>query len=211
MDPTSTAIVVFLAVFLLNANPIFTIPTWVVVALSIGKADPISMLPIIFVGISASAIGRYVLTKYSKVIGEKILPKRQKRNLEFFKEFFMSDGNSLTVFILAFIYALSPLPTNALFLVAGIANLRIFVLLAGFFVGELISNLVYITVLESALENVTLSTGQYAVMGAIGIVLTAAILLIDWKKIIKELVRRELEQKSYAAITKMYEKGERTR
>ena len=208
MELLYTAGMVFFAVFLLNANPIFTIPTWIVVALSIGKADPISMLPVILVGISASAIGRYVLTRYSKTIGERIIPKRQKRNMEFLKEFFMSDGNSFTVFILAFIYALSPLPTNALFLIAGIANLRVIVLLAGFFVGELLSNLVYITVLESAMEEITLSTGQYILMGAVGIFVTVAILLIDWKKIIKELVKRELEQKSYRAVAKMYEKEE---
>ncbi len=211
MDMITSAEIVFATVFLLNANPIFTIPTWMVVALFIGKADPISMFPVILVGISASALGRYVLTKYSKVIGEKVLPKRQKRNIEFFKEFFMSDSNSFTVFILAFIYALSPLPTNALFLIAGIANLRVIVLLAGFFIGELISNIVYITVLESALEELTLSTGQYILMGAIGILLTAGMLVIDWKKIIRELVKRELEQKGYEAVAKLYEKGERSR
>ncbi|MEM3369951.1 MAG: hypothetical protein QXE90_03835 [Candidatus Micrarchaeia archaeon] len=195
---------IFFTVFLLNANPIFTIPTWIVVAFFAGKTDPVLLIPIIVIAIFASAIGRYVLASYSKNIGDKVLPKRQKRNIEYLKEFFIEIENPKIAFIIAFLYALSPLPTNALFVVAGIAHLRILTLIGGFFFGELLSNIVYITVLETALEQVTFSTYEYLLMGIIGVGIAVAIFIIDWKKTIKSLVQRELEKKSHSAIREMF-------
>lgn len=195
---------IFVTVLLLNANPIFTIPTWIVVAIFAGKTDPILLIPAIIVAISASAIGRYILAYYSKKIGEKVLPKKEKRNIEYLKEFFIEIDNQKIAFIVSFLYALSPLPTNALFIVAGVANLRVLTLIAGFFFGELLSNIVYITVLESALETVTLSNFEYIVMGLIGLLMVVAIFVIDWKKMIKKLVQKELEKKGYRAVREMY-------
>ncbi|MEM3455192.1 MAG: hypothetical protein QXT72_01350, partial [Candidatus Micrarchaeia archaeon] len=139
-----------------------------------------------------------------KNIGDKVLPKRQKRNIEYLKEFFIEIENPKIAFIIAFLYALSPLPTNALFVVAGIAHLRILTLIGGFFFGELLSNIVYITVLETALEQVTFSTYEYLLMGIIGVGIAVAIFIIDWKKTIKSLVQRELEKKSHSAIREMF-------
>jgi len=195
---------VFVTVFLLNANPVFTIPTWIVIAFFAGRTDPLLLIPLIVISISASALGRLVLANYSKNIGDKVLPKRQRRNIEYLKEFFMEMDDPKIMFIIAFLYALSPLPTNALFVVAGVAHLRILTLLGGFFFGELLSNVVYITILESTLENVTFSTFEYLIMGLVGIAIAIAIFLIDWKKVIKSLVQRELEKKGYAAIREMY-------
>lgn len=195
---------IFFTVFLLNANPIFTIPTWIVVAFFAGKSDPVSLIPVVFIAISASAIGRYVLAAYSKDIGDKVLSVKQKRNIEYIKEFFIESENRYITFLVAFLYALSPLPTNTLFLVAGIAHLQVMVLIAGFFFGELVSNLVYVTILESAMENVTFSTGEYVLMGVLGLAMAIAIFMIDWKKIIKSLVQKELEKKAQRRLKEMY-------
>lgn len=199
-----TVLEIFLTVFLLNANPVFTIPTWIVVVFFAGKTDPFLLIPIIIIAVLASAMGRYVLTSYAKNIGDKVLPKRQKRNIEYLKEFFVEIENPKIAFIIAFFYALSPLPTNALFVVAGIAHLRVLTLIGGFFFGELLSNIVYITVLETAIEEVTFSTYEYLLMGIIGVGIAVAIFVIDWRKIIKSLVQRELEKKSHAAVREMY-------
>ncbi|MCS7109601.1 MAG: VTT domain-containing protein [Candidatus Micrarchaeota archaeon] len=195
---------IFVTVFILNVNPLFTIPTWIVVAFFAANSPFNSIVPMILIGISASAIGRYFLSQYSRKIGEKALSKRQKRNIEYLKEFFVEVDNPRIAFVISFLYALSPLPTNALFLLAGVANLKLYAILGGFFLGELLSNIVYLTVLETAIERVTFSVFEYFLIGVFGIIIAAAVFLIDWRKVIKTLVKRELEKKSHEAIREMF-------
>jgi len=195
---------IFFTVFLLNANPIFTIPTWIVVFFFAGMNDTLPILPAILIGISASALGRYTLAWYSNKFGKTILSKKQRKNMEYFKDFFINSGRPITSFVFAFLYALSPLPTNTLFLVAGIAQANVIIIMLGFFFGELLSGIVYLTVLESALESVTFSNLEYFLIGGIGIILGIAVILIDWKKMINSLTKKEMERKTQEAIREMY-------
>jgi len=195
---------IFITVFLLNANPVFTIPTWIVVLLFIGISDPIYIFPVLLIGISASTIGRYTLAWYSRKIGKTLLSKKQRKNIEYFKDFFISAEQPFTSFIIAFLYALSPLPTNTLFFIAGIAGANLHIIILGFFLGELLSGMIYISVLESTLHMVTFSNFEYILIGGIGILLAIIVVMIDWKKLIKTITSKEMERKAHEAMKEIY-------
>ena len=87
------------------------------------------------------------------------------------------------------IYALSPLPSNALFIAFGATKTRLREVLAGFFVGRTISYLFLVfttqkvfSSLESTMQgNASLWTIMIEVIGVIAVI---GFFLVDWNKII---------------------------
>ncbi|VVB73336.1 Uncharacterised protein [uncultured archaeon] len=180
-------------VFILNANPIFTIPTWMMVSMFIGGQDVTAALPIVAVAVAASAVGRYTLARYSGHLLDRYLPDKHKTSVRFIDKFLRDEKGMIWPFSISFLYALSPLPTNALFLVAGVGRFRLMLLLSGFFMGEFLSNMAYISMV-----NVALSPQNCLLFGLLGLVITVAIFIIDWKKVIKSLMERERKRHALA-------------
>jgi hypothetical protein len=177
-------------VFLMNANPLLTVPTWIMVSVFIGSTDVLSALPVIAAAVMVSSLGRYTLAHFSKPMTKHLLSAKQKKNVKFINKFLDKDTGMTWPFMVSFLYALSPLPTNALFIIAGIGRLRMMSLLAGFFLGEFLSNIAYISILA-----VSLSSVQCIILGLIGLVITIAIIFVDWEKFIKSFMKRELKKR----------------
>jgi len=173
------------ALFLLNAQPILSMPTWIVLSFfAMNNGDAI--LAMTAVGVAVATFGRYVLATYTGKVTDKYLPLKQRKNVRYIADFIGNKTNPIELFVISFLYGLSPLPTNTLFMVAGAAHLRLPFILAGFFFGEFFSNFIYVNAVQ-----VTLDPGHFFLMGILGIVATAAVLMIDWKKVIYWLIERE--------------------
>jgi len=178
-------LMIFVSIFLLNVQPVFNLPTWIVLTFfSITNGLPV--LAITIIGVAASCTGRYILAVYTGELTNKYLPKKQKENVHFIAEFIGKKTNPIELFVISFLYGLSPLPTNTLFIVAGAAHMRLPFIVSGFFFGELFSNFVYVSAVA-----VTLNIAQCIVIGVIGIAAALAVLFIDWKKIIHWMIERE--------------------
>jgi hypothetical protein len=174
-----------IALFLLNAQPVLNMPTWIVLSFfAMNNGDAILVMTA--VGVAMATLGRYILATYTGKIADKYLPPKQKQNVKYIANFIGNKTNPIELFVISFLYGLSPLPTNTLFMVAGAAHIRLPFILAGFFFGEFFSNFVYVNAVQ-----VTLDPGHFFLMGILGIVATAVVLLIDWKKVIYWLIEKE--------------------
>ncbi|MEM2974066.1 MAG: hypothetical protein QW112_00340 [Candidatus Micrarchaeia archaeon] len=186
------------ALFLLNAQPVLNMPTWIVLSFfSITYDLPVFLITLL--GVTAASIGRYVLAIYSGKLTDKYLPKKQKLNLSYISDFVGSRTNPIEIFAVSFLYGLSPLPTNTLFIVAGAAHMRMPLIIGGFFAGEFLSNFVYVEAVR-----ITLNPAHFLIMGILGIIIAIAVLFIDWKKVIHWLLERERKRMAESGVREIF-------
>jgi len=172
-----------LIVFLVNVIPAFMPPTWIVLAyFYITKGGDPLMLAVF--GALFSTLGRLVLAKWSGPLVSRLLTKPMKKNVEFAHEKF--SEKPFASFFFTFFYALSPFPSNAIFMIAGTAKIRLIPIVFGFFIGRVISYfvLLYLSLFAVGVVNSSLSFEDPLVwaIDLLGIALTIAFFMIDWTK-----------------------------
>jgi membrane protein YqaA with SNARE-associated domain len=168
--------------FFVNVIPAFAPPTWIVLSLYKLSHIELNSFAIAFFGVVGSVAGRLVMYYYSKVLG-KYLPKKGKSHLNYLKK--LGKGKNLQLFVLTFLYSLSPLPSNFLFIVSGMSGIKIGPVITGFAIGRLVSYslLVYGVFRASTLfrsigiENITFFAD------ILGILASIIIIFVDWKKL----------------------------
>lgn len=128
----------FLIVYVLNVIPAFAPPTWMVLSL-VSLKYPTANVPLLAVtGASASTLGRFTLAKLSRVfIRQNLLSRSMQLNVDVIKDR-LENMRVATVSSL-FIYALSPLPSNYLFIAYGLTTLKLRFITIPFFIGRLAS------------------------------------------------------------------------
>ena len=128
----------FFAVFVLNLMPAFAPPTWTAMTF-IGLAIPnIDVLLLALVAATAATCGRVLLAKLSRaLVRQRILTEQARRNVDAIK---IGIENRRAMTVGTFLgYALSPLPSNYLFIAYGLTSLPIALLATPFFIGRLVS------------------------------------------------------------------------
>ena len=128
----------FFAVFVLNLMPAFAPPTWTAMTF-IGLAIPnIDVLLLALVAATAATCGRVLLAKLSRaLVRQRILTEQARRNVDAIK---IGIESRRAMTIGTFLgYALSPLPSNYLFIAYGLTSLPIALLATPFFIGRLVS------------------------------------------------------------------------
>jgi membrane protein YqaA with SNARE-associated domain len=187
LDYPTLLLVEWIIVFVINVIPALAPPTWAVLS-AFNIAAPHNILVLILVGVTASTCGRFVLARFSGIVTKEFASPKKKQEFNAIEK--KLEGKGFRKFIFTFIYALSPLPSNALFIAFGATNTRLREVLAGFFLGRFISYLSLVFTTEkifSSLEstllgNASLWTIMIEVIGLIAIVL---FFVTDWNKIIQ--------------------------
>ena len=168
--------------YFVNLVPIFAPSTWIVLSLFKINNPHISTITIAVFGVIGSVSGRYTMYLYSKVLG-KYIPKKYKTSTKFFRK--LVEEHKLGLLIGTFIYTLTPLPTNFLFIASGISNIKIRPILSGFAVGRLLSYVLLVSIsykLFSLTKFFNTDTTRF-LADLIGIFLTLIVIFIDWKKL----------------------------
>jgi len=180
-DPIFVAV----AVIVLNAVPAFMPPTWVFLTY-IHLTRGGDLLSLVLIGAVCSTIGRIILAKWSGPLVSAFMSKPMHSNAEFAKK--ELSHKPFSSFIFTFLYALSPFPSNAIFILAGTAGLRLIPIVAGFFLGRLISYyslLVAAGFTAGAIGPQLSLEGNYRwLLDILGIAATLVFFLVDWKKIL---------------------------
>jgi len=127
----------WLIVLLVNIAPAFMPPTWAVLATFHIARPELPLLPLTVGGAAMSAFGRSRLALLSRA-GGRLLPARDRRNAEALGALF-ERHQRLSLGIL-FAYCLGPLPSNALFIAAGLGRMRLGAVTATFFVARAIAD-----------------------------------------------------------------------
>jgi hypothetical protein len=139
-SPDEMAIIValFFVVFVLNVLPAFAPPTWMTLSF-VGLAVPnVNVIALAVVGAAAATLGRIALAKLSRrIVRHGLLSEPARLNIDAIKQGF--EGRKALTSTAFMAFALSPLPSNYLFIAYGLTSLPIMFLAVPFFVGRLLS------------------------------------------------------------------------
>jgi membrane protein YqaA with SNARE-associated domain len=199
-------LLLFGAVFLVNVIPAFMPPTWMLLSL-FAALYGVPVLDLVVIGAVASTSGRYVLARASGPLGDRFLPRKQKKSIKYLKNF-LSGEPWTTTGLVSFLYSLSPLPSNTMFIVTGAARISLVPVLGGFFIGRLISYAVLTSVAinvvsaESILN--PLLNPAYLVMDIIGLAAAVGLLLIDWRHFIHGTIENEKKRRAEEGMREVF-------
>ncbi len=173
-------------IFLINIIPAFAPPTWMVLSYFY-ITNPQNIFLLVFVGVTASTFGRYALAKLSGTIFKKFANEKKKKEIELLRK--RLNKKPLAKFIFSFVFALGPLPSNALFIAAGSTKLNLKEIIAGFFVGRFLSYLFLIFTSQkifTSFEQTLLGEATFItiLIEILGIIAILTFFFIDWIKIL---------------------------
>ena len=169
-----------IVLFLVNISPILMPPNWLILSSFYALDDSMNMVVLAVVGATASTAGRFVL----------------KQLVSKFKNHFNDNTSNLTVIgnylnkkkygyvISSFVFAVTPLPDNILFVAYGLIKAKSIGMYVGFWFGKLLAFYVMLTIspailipftriFEDRLVGILLADG----LGIVAIIIFAA---IDW-------------------------------
>ncbi len=137
MGPFEWLLVAWAVAFVINLVPYFMPPTWAVVALFL-IAFSLPVWPLAIGCALASTAGRCGLYYVSARWGRRVLSNAHRKNVEALGKWL--DGRAGWRGALAFlVYSLGPVPSNDLFIAAGLSGARLWPVAVGFLPGRLVS------------------------------------------------------------------------
>ena len=135
--------------FLINLVPAFMPSTWMVLAFFYIKFD-LPLLLLTIPGAIVSGLGRLLLAKGSTLFKRRLL-KDQETNLQELGGFLEERRNYVGLAV--FLYALSPLPTNSLFIAAGMTEVGMTRVLVGFCCARILANTFWVWATQRVFES----------------------------------------------------------
>lgn len=178
---------VFLMIFVLSIIPILTPPTWIIVISAYSLDDQLNLLLLSAIGATAAVIGRMILLQVS-TIGRKVINDQRKSSLEKLRKYLEKTRYGYLFGTLLF--ALTPLPSNMLFISYGLMNAKSLGIIAGFWIGRFIAYLFMISLskyfVDYFKEILNSDIQSIFIIDIIGIIMTLFMLLIDWNILFSE-------------------------
>ncbi|WP_321962065.1 hypothetical protein [Paraburkholderia sp. J7] len=188
-----TLAILFLIVLLINLMPAFAPPTWMAmswVGFNVREGSPLLFA---LVAASAATLGRLALAGFSRsLVRRRWIREADRQNIDVVSAWLKKHKKKTAgAFVL---YALSPFPSNYLFIAYGLSGLPLRFIGAAFFAGRTVSYVIWARLGRFASEVVdpeALLDGQYL---GIGFALSQLALLasvyafmkLDWKMLIEQ-------------------------
>lgn len=188
IDLSSPYLMMGLLVYAINVVPALMPPTWLFLAFYFIH-DRLEFIPVVVIGAIAATLGRITLSLLSKNYLRKYIPEKPKKNLTSLGRLIHAN-HRLTIPILVS-YAFFPLPSNQIYIAAGLANMNIKVIAASFFFGRLISYTFWVSAAHKvfdrweAIFSTHLTETGNIVVNIAGFGLLALISMVDWGKMVK--------------------------
>ena len=178
---------VFLMIFVLSIIPILTPPTWIVVVSAYSLNDQLNPIVLSMVGATAAITGRLILLQLS-TIGRRAINDHRKSSLEKLRKYVEKTRYGYLIGTLLF--ALTPLPSNMLFISYGLINAKSLGIIIGFWIGRFIVYLGMISLsryfVDYFKEILSSDIQSIFIIDIIGIIMTLFMLLIDWNILFSE-------------------------
>ena len=136
METALYLLLAFAIIFVINMIPAFMPASWMVMAFFYIQFD-LPLLPLTLIGALCSGLGRIVLAKGSTWFKRNFMRDKQQ-DLDDLGAFLDSRRHAMGSTV--FFYSLLPLPTNNLFIAAGMAEVNLFWVLAGYWAARAIAD-----------------------------------------------------------------------
>ena len=169
----------------LNVIPGFMPPTWTVLAY-FHLQHGLGIVPLALVGAASATGGRALLAIASRALGPRLVPARRRTNIEALADT-LRQRRSLVLAALG-LFALGPIPSNHLFIAAGLARAPLGPILLVFGVARGLSYLVWVSaasVAATSLRDVLtprFGNGAAIAVQLVGFALLIALMQVDWRK-----------------------------
>ena len=183
----------FLVVYVINLIPAFAPPTWMALTFFGLSMRTTNVLLLATVGAAGATLGRLTLAKFSgAMVRRRLLSERTIQNIDVLKSR-LQHRRALTVSTFLF-YALSPLPSNYLFIAYGLTTLDLRLIVVPFFLGRLTSYALFVFSAASAQRHLILEASETAPFLGLYFVVSQIVLLslvfvftkIDWSELLSE-------------------------
>src|SRR3972149_3584633 len=176
---------IFFLLIAMNASPILMPPTWIVLS-SFYTIDPsFDILTLSVVGATGALIGRIILMYVSRFF-RRFMGTERKSNLDTLAEYIKKKKYGY--FSASFLFAITPLPSNLLFMAYGIMRVKNIAIFAGFWVRRAIAYYVMISIstvtLKPFLELFDDSLVGVLVTDISSIIMIVIFACVNWNKLI---------------------------
>jgi hypothetical protein len=181
--------IAFLIALGLNLLPVFTPPTWTVLAFFRVRWG-LDVWILALVGAAAAAGGRFILAKTASWM-VRFLPKKYVENVDYLRARLEKKEAAVTGFTLLYAMVL-PISSSQLFVAVGLARLKLTFIVPAFFVGRFVSYafLSYSAGLVAARLDVVFSkyygNGLVIVAEGLSILLLWVLVKIDWRTLFEK-------------------------
>ena len=176
---------IFFLLIAMNASPILMPPTWIVLS-SFYAMDPALNIPVLsIIGSTGALIGRIILMYVSRFF-RRFIGTERKSSLDTLAEYMRKKKYGY--FSASFIFAITPLPSNLLFMAYGIMRVKNISLFAGFWLGRAVAYYVMISIstvtLKPFLELFDDSLVGILITDISSLVMIVIFACINWNKLI---------------------------
>jgi hypothetical protein len=169
----------------INFVPAMMPPTWAVLATFRILQPEVPLLPLTIGGAAMSAVGRVGLALLTRKAGDH-LPQTDQANARAVGGFLSRhrDWSLLAVFGLC----LGPFPSNALFIAAGLARLRLAEVAVAFFLSRAVADTFWVWTAQKASSSLSgdlrtsLASWQAIAIQIVGLCLVVLVLRLPWAK-----------------------------
>jgi hypothetical protein len=178
----------FFLILAINVVPFMMPPTWLVLStVYFLFPNQFAFVPLVLLGAFASTLGRVVLS-YIGTLSRRLMNTERKESLN-------GAGKALRStryggFLLTFVFALTPLPSNSYFLTLGTMKCNYFSVFFGFCVGRLISYGLTTMAASAVLKSLTaVFVGRLQAVlfvNVLGLLSIIVFVLIDWNTLLNE-------------------------
>ena len=134
---------IFLLLIAMNASPILMPPTWIVLSSFYTLDHRFDILWLSIVGATGALIGRMILMLISRFF-RRFMGTERKSSLDVLADFLKKKKYGY--FSASFLFAMTPLPSNMLFMAYGIMRAKNISLFAGFWIGRVIAYYIMISI-----------------------------------------------------------------
>ena len=189
----TTLAVLFVVVLLINLAPAFAPPTWMAmswVGFNVPGGNPFVFA---LVAASAATIGRVILATLARVlVRSRLIREADRQNIDVIKAL-LKKHRTMTAGAF-FFYALSPFPSNYLFIAYGLSGLPLRAVGAAFFIGRATSYSLWAYLgrfaamrldAETQFEGGYLS-GYFIVTQIALLALVYALMKLDWQALLEQ-------------------------
>jgi hypothetical protein len=143
--------VAFGLIFVINLVPAFMPSSWMVMAFFYIQFD-LPLLILTLGGAIVSGLGRLVLAKGSAWVKRRFMRPGEQNDLDELGAFLDERRHYLAP--TTFLYALTPLPTNSLFVAAGLAEVSLLWVLAGFWSARMIADTLFVWTSDRVFDDI---------------------------------------------------------
>ena len=176
---------IFFLLIAMNASPILMPPTWIVLS-SFYAMDPALNIPVLsIIGSTGALIGRIILMYVSRFF-RRFIGTERKSSLDTLAEYMRKKKYGY--FSASFIFAITPLPSNLLFMAYGIMRVKNISLFVGFWLGRVVAYYVMISIstvtLKPFLELFDDSLVGILITDISSLVMIVIFACINWNKLI---------------------------